>query len=65
MRKLIKCRRCGRDFVAQLPDVSAEEAARLRAANDDRGLCIRCPRCTENALNRHRLRDLPDLPEPP
>ncbi len=63
MRKLVRCPKCGHDFVQLLPDVTPLEAEQLRDANDDSGVIIKCPHCQER-IHRRRS-DLPDLPEPP
>jgi hypothetical protein len=61
MRKRVQCPTCGSLFDQELPNVTAEEADRQRAADDDRGVIFKCPLCEQEIHARRR--DLPALPD--
>jgi endogenous inhibitor of DNA gyrase (YacG/DUF329 family) len=63
MRRMVQCPHCGHLINTALPSVTPEEAAELKANDDDRRTTIKCPQC-ERAI--HLLHwDLPFLPLPP
>jgi hypothetical protein len=61
MWKAIPCPHCGHQFKQQLPDVTAADADRLKANDDDRGVVFPCPLRQNNITMRQW--DLPDLPD--
>jgi len=63
MYRLVRCPKCASSSMHRLPDVSAQEAARLRAAGDDSMVMVKCPQCQAKIWMPRW--SLPDLPGPP
>jgi predicted RNA-binding Zn-ribbon protein involved in translation (DUF1610 family) len=63
MQRGVQCPDCGRRFAQELPDVTAEEVARLKAAGDDSQVVFPCPQCKKKISVRKS--SLLDPPAPP
>jgi hypothetical protein len=62
MEKVVACPKCEHVFVEKLPNLSADEAARLGAAGS--GVMLKCPKCQEQFWLPHHLLPKTARPSP-